>query len=336
MENYVITRAHAMFTRLLPPSVIEGLTAAKNLNDLATLLMPTEYGRELVRGKELTEKQFVDAFIRVFEKRVNVLLESAEGYLKDFVEAYFSKYVINIIVSIIRHKLTDTPLKIETIQIPFRERYKFIKNLMETKKITEIVDVLKNTNYAISQEILNTVLKTNNTLLLEFYYKKMYYKNLLEKINKMPRTDRQVIKHILLSYIDIENIFTAVAPFLYEYTPEVVREFIIQPTYKIPMNVLDSILKAKTEKQIRDALFQYRSIVRHLLNRNETLAETEKYRYVKEQVIKQKLLAFVEPTYLFIYISLAEFEMIDLQFIVYATRFAIPPEDKLMHIINIK
>ncbi|MGQ4913615.1 MAG: V-type ATPase subunit [Candidatus Asgardarchaeia archaeon] len=335
MENYVITRAHAMYTKLLPKNVIEGLAAARSLSDIATLLMPTEYGKKLVRGKELTESELIQAFLNVFEDRVTILMQGSEGYLKEFIEAYFDKYVIDVISSIVKHKLTDTPIELKELHIPFAERYNFVKNLVAVKKIEEIQDILRGTPFELSSEIIDELKRTKNPLILDCFYKKRYYKNLLSKINKMPREDREIVRRIILTYVDVDNIFFAIAPFVYGYSKDIAKRCFIEPQYRVPLNMLMQVINAKSEKQIRDALEGYRFVVKHILEKNETLAEVEKYRYVKRNVLKQLLPAFISPTYLFCYITLAEFEFMDLRFIVYATRYTIPAAEKIAHLITI-
>ncbi|MGQ4834127.1 MAG: V-type ATPase subunit [Candidatus Asgardarchaeia archaeon] len=335
MAEYSIVRAHAMLTKFLKPQVLEGLAVARSINDLLTLLLPTEYGKYIERGKEVTVVTIKRVFEKVFEERITKVLEDAPANVKKFIDAYLSKFDIENLLNIIKFKKAEIPPSEFLSEI---SRFYFLKldleKLVNAPNVDAIFKSLAGTDYEIPNDVLELYSKYDSILPIEFYFRKQYYTILFERIKKIPREDRERIMKFLKQDAEIENIFTVVSGTLYNYTPEIITPFIIPYYSKLSHNIFLQVTKTKNKKQIINLLSPYRKIVSLLLDRKDALAKVNKFRILREYIEKDLVNMFIEISYLFYFVFLAEIELRDLYFVAIATQYNVPPEEKLAYLIS--
>ncbi len=334
MAEYSIVRAHAMLTKFLKPQVLEGLAVARNVSDLLTLLLPTEYGKYIERGKEASVASIKRIAEKVFEERVNKVLEDAPSGMKELIKAYLSKFDVENLLNIIKFIKAEIPPSDFVSEIT---KFHFLKldaeRLIEAQNVDSLFKMLTGTEYEIPKDVLELYSKYDSVLPIEFYFKKKYYTILFEKVKKIPREDQDKIIKFLKQDAEIENVFTVVSGTLYDYTHEILIPFIIPYHYKLSTNTLLQVVNAKNRKQILEMLSPYKKIVGLLLDRREGLAKVEKFRRLKKFVEGDLINAFISQAYLFYFVFFAEIELRDLYFVAVATQYNVPPEEKLAHLI---
>ena len=335
MSNYLIVRSHAWMQELLPAETMRLFIDAKNLSEVVAILAHTEYGKFTIL-QELTAENLKLAYNEVLSKRIAKILGNAIDGNIDYFKAYLRKYEIENIIRILRFKKSKTPRnEIEKYLFHFSATNFNLEPLLNAETTDQAIAELENTFYAFPNDVLSMYQEFNSTLPLESHLKKIYYLSLLDALKHLPSEDRSYIEGIIKSSVDIENCSTAVAPFLYGYSPELIERLLIPYTRKISLENLRKTIYASRPEEILEYLSPYRGIVEELLNKNDIIATILSRREIRKLYRKIYVNIAASISYVLMYLSYSEDEWRDLSYLTFALQYNIPREEKEQYLITV-
>lgn len=335
MSEYPIVRAHAMITKFLPPDILKGLAVARSLEDLLTLLFPTEYGKYIRREKVPSISSVKKIVDRVFEDRITTVLKDAPKKVQDFIATYLSKFDIENIINILKFKKAETPIHeiLEKISRFYFLRIN-IEELLEAKNIEELLlKIMKYTGYKIPEHVIELYRKYDSILPLEFYLKRKYFDDVFLELMRLPRNSRRRIENVVRVEVDIENVFNATTSYLHRYSEEVIKIAFIPYPCKVNIHSLRRVISARSNKEVIELLAPYEKVVSLILDGKDGLAKVEGYRIIRSHIRRGITEGFIDIAFIYYFVVLAEIEMRDLHFVTIATQFNVPPKEKIAHLI---
>jgi len=328
MSIYIVARSHGLSTRLLPREVIEALSNAQTLNDMVSLLSPTDYGAKLEKGEEVKPYTLYRAITEVFRDRINFLASVPEKKnIRDFVVTYLRRYEVEDIVKALRHlKAGELPEEILGKIINFKFAKVNFDEMTQSRSVDKAIELLKNYGYMISDAAIELYKKYDSLLPIEAALMKNYYRRIFDTLKNLSRKDRKQIEMILRIEADIENMFIAVSSFLYNYAPELVEYLLIPYTEKISLDSFKRVVYLKTAREILETFKPYETIAENILRREELIAKVEANKYIYKLLEQVKVAYMMSMPYLVYFIKRCEFEWRDLTYLSYAIHYCTEKE----------
>jgi len=337
LSDYAIIRAHDIATRLLPPQVISQLAYAKNLREVVTILHMTEYGEYISREIEPTPEYLHEQIKKVFIKRCLKLLKVSSEELRDILLEVLRIFEIENLLFIFKKKWAGEkadPSKL--VILPFSTiNY---SSLIETKNVEEFIRLL--TSYDVysefRSEIISLMGKFNSPLPIEYELYRIRYKRLFDVINKQRfLPDKREIEKIFQIEVDIMNIFLALAPMLYDFSPELIDPLLLPSGHKINIKTLKNVVRSKNRSFVMKALRSYKDIVENIIIKREGEAYVIAQRYLRKELLAHRIPSFISPYYVLSLLKRCEYEFRDLSVIVHGIFYNIPHENIARFLISI-
>lgn len=330
MPEYLIVRCHGLATHLLPNQVIEGLASSRNLQDFANMLGPTDYGERI---RELTR---VDAhgLERIFNeelvKRYKRVIDAAPDNLKEFLRAYCRRLEVQAVARVLRGKFSRAPpQEIKQTLPPLNTLSEInLERIVEAESVEKALELLRPSPYGEVIKSLDWCRKYNTILPLELHLKKTYYTMVLDALQSLPSDDQEKIRNLLGIEIDVANCFTALAPFLHGYSPELVKQLFIPYFFRLAPSKLKEMAEAKSPHTIAKLLAGYRGLARALLEeKDEVLAESVALAILKKEAIRQMVTSSIAFAYVVCFLMLCEIERRNLVFLAFSLEQNLEPKN---------
>jgi len=328
LSTYIVTRAHGLNTRLLPPEFFEAATSMKSLNDIVNLLSQTEYSRYFEKSDEISIDNLHSAYLRVFSNRLKLISMIPIGRdLAEFRDNIIFRYEIeNIIKVLLGIKAGKDFQDIQQFLIPgirFKINY---QKMYQEGSIERAIQYIKTRGFKISDKAYELYTKYDTILPLGKDLIRYNYKLLLEKAGKLSRETKMLVKRLIGFESEIENIFVSVAPLLYDYSVELTRFLILPFTFRINLQNFLSVAGSKNPREILDKFSAYNEIVVPLLEKNEFKAKLVALKYLSDFLNSYKILSSMSPPYLLYLVKRMEYEYKHLVYITYSIYYGSKPE----------
>lgn len=336
MSVYMPIRAHGLKTRLLSKEVYEGLSSASSLNEIVTLLSVTEYGDFLERGEALSPRNYMEAFKRVFEKRINLIAsipssESVRRFTLSILRGYDIENIIRVLRSMRAGKkfeeISNKLLKINFSKVDYEQLY-------QIRSIDNAIEYLRSRGYDISGHAFEMYKKYDSLLPIESDLKRIYYSNLIRSMRALPLSEGFAMERVFRMEVDFENMFLVMAPFLYDYSPELVESLLLPYTLRIPLSSFKKAVNVKNAREFVNMFPQYSSLVELLAKKNEFLAEIEKRNIINNHLESLKTAYSMGLPYVLYITKKFEYEFYNLTFILYQVYFKGNKEETMKLIID--
>ncbi len=320
-------------THLLTPQVINALANAKNLQEIMDTLTPTDYGRSLREQEQINAFTLEGIFKRKLMERCEHLLKTAPEEVVEFLLGYYRKFEIQNISRVLRSKISRAPIQPFEYALFPNERFSTvdIEGMTEASDAEEFIASLRKTHYSDVVNSLEWYRKYDSFLPIEFHLKKIYFGMLFQDLKRIPIDDREKVGRLIRTEVDIANCFTSIAASLYGYDKELIESLLIPFPLKLSLKTLRSVIERENPPEILDLLSPYSEVAKQLLLfKDEIAAQTEAFRLLRDEVIRNKTNAILDFTYVMSYLFLCEFECRDLTFIAVSLQYNIKPENYLI------
>ena len=334
MSTYLVVRCHARKQKLIPPEDMRRLLESKSLKELVDKLVLTEYWKKVGILRELTAESLYNAYTEVLKERLEWFYHNASKAHKRFLREYCRKFEVENVCGILRRKVTKTPVEVgRLVMLDFLELD--YKPLIEAETVEDCLKVLSEVEMYREPSIRGLELYERYKTLLpvEAELKKAYYEAVFEALDALSGMDRAVVGEILGAEVDVENCFTATAPFLYGYSPELVKGFLVRRTFQVPLANLIKAVEAGSREEILKLLKPYREVVEAMLDGREEVAYALARRRLRKMIPKRMPRVFTSIAYAIMCMRLCEDEWRDLCFVTYAVELNIPREHAAMCLI---
>jgi len=333
LSTYLTTRCHGLMTHLLSDEILDALSATKSSQEIKDILTPTDYGRHFREQDKGVDFSFEDIYSKVLVERYNFLSKVSTDDIREFLISFQRKFEIQNIIRILRSKIIKTTNQpFDDILYPITDFTKInFDAIGEAESLEDAIAALRNTPYRRVKESIDWYNKYDSLLPIEFGLRKIYYNMLFENLKRIPSGDRKNVDQLIRTEVDIANCFTCSAASVFDYDEELIESLLIPYTSKISMHTLRSVIRIDSEHEILTLLSPYYEVIKNLLAKEETMAQTEALRFLRNKIIKQKILESMNFTYVLCYLYLCEFELRDLTFITLAVQHNVKPDDYLIY-----
>jgi len=323
MPEYLAVRCHGLKTHLLPNQAIEALASSKNIKEFADVLASTDYGEKIRELKEIDAYALEEIFTNELIKRYNYVINASSNAMQDFLKAYAKRFEVQSLTRILRSKAFKTSRKDIKSFLPLIQSFSSLNldKLIEAESIERVIELLKGTPYSKIVKGLELYQKYNSILPLEIHLKKIYYEMVFEALEMLPSEDQKEIRDLLGIEIDTANCFTALAPLLYGYAPELTKQLLIPFFFKIPFSSLKEVIESKSLHTALTLFKSYENFIKPLLEKgDEALAEINILKLLKRKAEEIMLKFNIEFAYAIAYLTLCEIEWRNLILIAFLTQ----------------
>ncbi len=329
MSKYLPVRAHGLKTRLLPKNIYDALLVASSIKDIVSTLSATEYGTKIEKREEITPDEFANTIKSVFVDRINLIagIPTISG-IRDFILSFLKRYEIENIMRVLRGiKAGKSVEEIMSNLLNIKYGKIQLNLLIQSRSMDKAIEILNQHGYGISNEAVELYKKYDSLLPIEMDLIKGYYSDILRTLKSLPKNERAAIEKLLRMEADIENIFTAVSPYLYGYSQELVDTLLIPYTLKIPLEVFKKVSGIKNDREIMNLLSPYEEIIKLILSKDELKARIEANRLLYKLLEGQAISHSVGIPYVIYVIKMMEYEWKTLTYITYIVHYRQPVTD---------
>lgn len=330
MSIYIASRAHGLKTRLLPMNTYEAIASLKTLRDLFSFLSPTEYQRYLGKVEDLDPKVFHRAYSNVFAERINLVFSiPLPRSIKLFITSYLRKYDFENVFRILNGLKSGKDVEdIKQNLVPINFMKVNIDELMGTKNVERAIETLRESNYGITDKGVELYKKFDSLLAIEADMKKYYYRKVIEAIRGLNRLTRNYLESFIKTIIEVDNIFTVLSSYLYNYDPELVDHMLLPYTKRIAIDDLKRIVSTKNIRELQSMAEEYASMINHLLTKKEFDARLEANKMIVKLLEKIGLSGSMDLSYVVYVIELMEYEYRNLTYLTYMIHFNFPEVER--------
>jgi len=241
---YLITRAHGLKSHLLRAEDFDAMLRTATTRELVNFISKGDYASEL--SKYPTEE--VDAYLleKIFyqklSKRFSSLIQIASGRTGKAMEQYCKRLEVENIKRIIRAKHQKNSID-ENQLIPISRRYQSVNfaALLGAQTIREMVELLRETPYAVLRTKFDLYAKYNNPWLLEALAEKVYYRNLWKSLENVP--EEIDVKKLVGTEIDLKNLLLVFSLKHIKLGREFLDDIIDDTHYELPKSVIKSMIE---------------------------------------------------------------------------------------------
>ncbi|MEJ2271563.1 MAG: V-type ATPase subunit, partial [Candidatus Bathyarchaeota archaeon] len=284
--NYIVVRIHGLRTRLVSASMLKDMARTKDLKAFAETLLKTDYSNNI---KEVPWND-ISGFIleKIFEKKlVERSLFVSKLSCSDticFTETYCRRFEVQNITHILRNKEKKIPkIEIEKRLSPI-EHYSSInfKALLNSNTVDDAIELLKETIYYPSKEVVQLYKSGGSLLPIEAYFEKIYAEELIKSLETIPE-DKEEVRSLLMTQFDIKNCFTVIGSIIQKLNPYFLEKLVIPYSKKISLTDITNIIYRDNSLSLASTVFkQYIKVVKALIAGDESKAYLEGLRYINK------------------------------------------------------
>lgn len=330
-ETYLVVRCHGLATRLLPGNVLEALASARAIQDLVSILTPTDYGRKIVGLERVDARTLEGAFKQVLAERFRYVVRLAPENLEGFLKAYARRLEVGNLSRLLRGKYSAAPPgEIRTWLTPLEGLSGLdYEALSEAESLEKALELLEGTPYEGLEGYVEPCRRYGSILPLEYALKGLYYEDLLRHAERLPPESRGAALALIGLEVDLANVFTSLAPLVYGYSEDLTVQLLIPFHRRAPGLKLMEAVKARTHQAALEALAPYSRIAEHIIAGRDDLAEVERLKLLRGEAMDAMHGAPIELPYVLGYLSLCELECRDLSLIAVAVEHGVNPKGYL-------
>lgn len=233
---YPNVRVMAMKGFLLKETDIKALISAKDLECYVALLEHTPYRENFSKLERINIDSIENAIFMHLVNTNKKVLNMAPDKAAHFFAECFKKYEIELLKIIInRSDRTDVDYS-SYYPILGRDVRKVITQILESRNITDIVELLRGTKYGM---FIDSSVSGEQRLSLITALDRYYFENLWKSIEGLSKIDRKMARMIIGTEIDIINIMTILRAIKGNYDAE---KFLIPVGYRLRLEDITGIL----------------------------------------------------------------------------------------------
>lgn len=229
-SNYAYPNARVMAMRglLLKETDIKALICAKDILGYTALLEHTPYRENFSKLEKVDIDNIENAlFIHLVDTSKRILDMVPEKAMQFFAER-FKKYEIELLKIIINHSDRANMDFSGYYPLLSRNTKRVITQIIESKNIADIAEVLKGTEYG--RFIAEVPVSGEQVLPLITAFDRYYLENLWNCTGNLSKIDRKMTRIVVGTEIDITNIMTILRSMKLNYEAE---GFLIPLTYRL-------------------------------------------------------------------------------------------------------
>ncbi|MEM3607599.1 MAG: V-type ATPase subunit [Candidatus Bathyarchaeia archaeon] len=326
-ETYIAVRCHGLVTHLLPRDVLGALASAKGLQDLTSILTPTDYGHRIVGLEKVDAQALEEAFNQVLAERFRYVVKLAPENLEGFMEAYARRLEVRNLSRLLRGKYSAaSPGEIGAWLTPLSGLSRLNWDaLLEAESLERAVGLLKGTFYEGLGGYVEPCSAYGSILPMEYALKRMYYMSVLDHAERLPSESREAILPLIGLEVDLANVSASLAPLVYGYSEDLTVQLLIPYHHRVSGSKLVEAVRAKSSQAALDALTPYNRVVEQILAGRDDLAEAEGLKILREEAEHAMRGSPIELPYTLGYLILCELECRDLSFIAVAVEHGVSP-----------
>jgi len=336
IDEYLVIKAHGIISRLIPVQSLIQIAYSKELRDIASLLMMTEYRSYIDKIEKLTASALNASFKRVMINRFQSLIHACSGIDREFIIEYLRILEFENVLKIVGEKIGSRSSE-EINIIPVGVESINYDELLESRDIEQLIRILRmHDPYSeMRDEIVRRFIEDRNLLLLEYEFYRVRYNRLLRLISNFAFMEvRDLLRKFIGMEIDILNIYAVTGPMLYDFSPELIRLIIIPGGYLLSEDKLAKVVYLRRKSEIINMLKGYEDIVRLIIDKRETEAYLLAQRKLRKEIMSERILNYATFFDVFMCLKLVEFEYRDLTQIVYGVEYDIPRDILQKNLIN--
>ena len=318
--TYLVCKAHALDSALLPESTILDLASSKTLNDFLDKLAQTSYGSELTGVKDVWDAERSLGIF--FVKRLTSLVNSAYEAARDFLRAYLKRYEVQNLVWIARMKSRGSSKEeIERELLPIWWIEEFDPSpLIEAETLDELVSLMRKFGYSEVKE------GEKDLLAIEAALKASYYRYVFNFLENRGVPDKNDILELLALEIDLHNLRTCIISLVRGYSREFVEKFLVKNPKGMSKGFLLKLVSGGDPAAFIEHFPRYERLLRFAIAGEDWRLEIESLKALKRSVNFKKIPKYISFFYVLKYILDLEIEYRNLRSILLAIYHGIPAE----------
>ncbi len=266
---YVNARIRAMKSRLLDPSLLEQLINKPDLDSLITELEKTTYREELEKAGVLysgitrIEVAIRKDLVKTFRTILNLI---KGGDTETFLTIILHRWDVQNIKTILRgKKIQENPSEILECLVPAGELDEAaLTELVKQPDVKAVIDLLATWGMVYARPLtlhFKEFADTGDMLVLEYALDTFYFEDAISKLKAGESDDARILKDIIITEIDINNIKTVLRVIRDRIDLEEAKRYFMKGSPEIGTEKLLSMMKAGTVegalKQLEQTPYQF-------------------------------------------------------------------------------
>jgi V/A-type H+-transporting ATPase subunit C len=251
---YVNARVKAMKSRLLDPSLLEQLINKPDIDSFIAELEKTTYREELDKAGVLYSgiNRIEVAIRKDLVKTFRIILNLIKGgETESYITIILNRWDVQNIKTIIRgKKIQENPGEILECLIPAGELDEAaLTELVKQPDVKTVIDLLATWGIVYARPLtlnFKEFTETGDMLVLEYALDTFYYKDAISKLKTAESDDARILKNILVTEIDINNIKTVLRAVRDRIDIEEAKRYFVQGSPDFDSDKLLSMMKSGT------------------------------------------------------------------------------------------
>ena len=300
---YVNARIKAMKSCLLDQSLLEQLINKPDIDSLIAELEKTTYREELEKagmlysGIDCIEVAIRKDLVKTFRTILNLIKgDDTEAYLT----IVLNRWDVQNIKTILRgKKIQENPSEILECMIPAGELDEAaLTELVKQPDVKAVIDLLATWGMVYARPLTLNFREFNDTgdmLVLEYALDTFYYEDAISKLKSGESDDARILRALLITEIDINNIKTVLRVIRDRIDLEVTKHFFMKGSPEFDTDKLISMVKAGTIegalKQLEKTPYQFITKIppEYIAAEKISAFEKELERYFVKKAVSQFL-----------------------------------------------
>lgn len=266
---YVNARIKAMKSRLLDQPLLEQLINKPDIDSLISELEKTTYREELDKagvlysGINRIEVAIRKDLVKTFRTILNLI---KGGDTETFITIILNRWDVQNIKTIIRgKKIQENPAEILECLIPAGELDEAaLTELVKQPDVKAVVDLLATWGVVYARPLTLTFKEftdTGDMQILEYALDTFYYQDAISKLKTAESDDARILRNIIITEIDINNIKTVLRATRDRIDPEEAKRYFLKGSPDFDADKLLSMMKTGTIegalKQLEHTPYQF-------------------------------------------------------------------------------
>jgi V/A-type H+/Na+-transporting ATPase subunit C len=246
---YLVARTHGLKRHLLGREGLLRISRAKDLVDMHSLLLQSDYSARLgkISPLKIDASQLEKIFYQTLSQRFYYLLERTSGNTSRMIEAFCMRTEVENLKKVVRAIHANESLN-RTLFMPIPRKYQTVNYsaLLECHRMSEVFKLLRETPFRDLEEKTTIYERYNNPLVLEAHLDRIYYGTLEKETAKTAGEGR--IRYIIGTEIDLRNLSSIMSLRHSRASPELLREIILEYYYRLTRNAVARLIEVPYEE----------------------------------------------------------------------------------------
>jgi len=324
---YVVTRAHAFRTYLIPFSIIKrDLINVKSLEEFVSFLHMTYYRDPLTAISEINLENVVGVFKKCFVDRFKRFINMTPSKYLDLIDAYTYSFDVDSVLQVVAEKISGVRHRSPEYYAPPFSKID-IERFISMEDIEQCIELLKETPFCLEKDVIDMWKKYRAIYIIEMALRRQIYVRYVAALEKVSDEDRKGLLEIIGTEIDMANISIVIGPMLYGYSPSIAWRMLIPFEYRVNLNALKKAYGLESDIILKLVPDIYRGIVEYYLAGLDMKAKSLARRMILRKILSVLPRYPINYTYVFGIIKLLEYEYKNLKMIAEALDYGISPRE---------